>query len=374
MKERPIRLQDLLGLLHHLYPPVLAESWDNVGLQVGDPVAPVSRVLVCLDASEQALDEALRLGVQVILCHHPLIFQPLKRLSPVDETGRLLFRAVREGVAIVSAHTNLDCAANGINDWLAAALGLEKTVPLQTGGGDLLKLVVFVPGGYEDRVAAALFEAGAGAIGHYDSCSFRTDGVGTFRPGETCNPFIGQAGSLERVRETRLETVLTREVQGRAIQRMLKAHPYEEVAYDLIPLANQRSDVGLGRIGCLAQATTLGAFANLVKQALGVPQVRVVGDLDQKVSKIAVCGGSGASLLGEADRQGADVLVTGDVKYHEAFSARSRKMGLIDAGHFGTEHIMVKHLAEVLRQAAAARRLELQIEELQGEKDPFLTV
>ncbi|MGE4544443.1 MAG: Nif3-like dinuclear metal center hexameric protein [Pedobacter sp.] len=374
MKERTVRLQDLLGLLHRLYPPVLAENWDNVGLQVGDPVASVSRILVCLDASEYALDEALRIGAQAIFCHHPLVFQPLKRLSPVDETGRLLFRAVREGIAVVSAHTNLDIAVNGINDWLAAALGVEKALPLQVGGGDLLKLVVFVPSGYEERVAAALFEAGAGAIGHYDSCSFRTDGVGTFRPDETSNPFIGEAGTLERVREIRLETLLTREVQGRAIQRMLKAHPYEEVAYDLVPLANRRSDVGLGRIGCLSQPTTLEAFTATVKQALGVAHVRIVGDLDKKVSKVAVCGGSGASLLGEADRQGADVLVTGDVKYHEAFSARSRNIALIDAGHFGTEHIMVKHLAEVLRHATATRRMDIQIEELQGEKDPFLTV
>lgn len=373
MKERTVRLQDLLGLLHRLYPPTLAENWDNVGLQVGDPVASVSRILVCLDASEHALDEALRIGAQAIFCHHPLVFQPLKRLSPVDETGCLLFRAVREGVAIVSAHTNLDCAANGINDWLAAALGVEKPLPLQAGG-DLVKLVVFVPSGYEERVATALFDAGAGAIGHYDSCSFRSDGVGTFRPDETSNPFVGEAGTLERVREIRLETLLTREVQGRVIQRMLKAHPYEEVAYDLIPLANRRNDVGLGRIGYLSQPTTLGAFTAAVKQALGVAHVRIVGDLEKKVSKVAVCGGSGASLLGEADRQGADVLVTGDVKYHEAFSARSRNIALIDAGHFGTEHIMVKHLAEVLRHATATRRMDVQIEELQGEKDPFLTV
>ncbi|ABA89913.1 dimetal-binding protein YqfO [Syntrophotalea carbinolica DSM 2380] len=374
MKERTFRLQDLLGLLHRLYPPALAESWDNVGLQAGDPSASVSRVLVCLDVSEYALDEAQRIGAEAIVSHHPLIFQPLKHLSPMNETGRLLFRAVREGVAIVSAHTNLDCAKNGLNDWLAASLGLEKPVPLQTGATDLHKLVVFVPSGYEDRVAKALFEAGAGTIGDYDSCSFRTDGVGTFRPGDDTRPFIGQSGALERVREIRMETILTREVQARAVQRMLKAHPYEEVAYDLIPLANRRSDVGLGRIGRLAQTTTLGAFADTVKRALDIPHVRVVGELDRKVGKVAVCGGSGASLLGDTDRMGADVLVTGDVKYHEALSARDRNIGLIDAGHFGTEHIMVKHLAEVLRQAAAAKRMGIQVEELKGEQDPFLMV
>lgn len=374
MKEHAVRLQDLLGLLHRLYPPALAENWDNVGLQVGDPAAVIRRVMVCLDVSERALDEALRHGAQAIVSHHPLIFSPLKRLSPADETGRLVFRAVREGIAVLSAHTNLDSAREGLNDWLAAILGLEETAPLQPGGSDLCKLVVFVPAGYEDPVAQALFEAGAGHIGRYDSCSFRSEGVGTFRPGDAARPFIGRPGALERVREIRLETVLTPEVRGRALARMLKAHPYEEVAYDLVPLANIRMDVGLGRIGRLAEATTLGTFAEQVKQRLEIPSLRVVGALERKVVKVAVCGGSGASVLGDADRQGADVLVTGDVKYHEAQSARFRNLGLIDAGHFGTERIMVEHLATALRQAAMSRRMDIEIEGLKGEEDPFLTV
>lgn len=374
MKERTFRLQDLLGLLHRLYPPALAEKWDNVGLQSGDPAAPVSRILVCLDVSERALEEAVRIGAQAVVSHHPLIFQPLKRISPVDETGRLLCRAIRDDVAIVSAHTNLDIADNGLNDWLAHRLGLEKTAPLRLGDEQLYKLIVFVPAGYEDQVAAALFEAGAGSVGDYDSCSFQSKGSGTFRPGEETRPFIGQAGTLERVREVRLETILTREVQGRVIQRMLKAHPYEEVAYDLIPLANRRPDVGLGRIGRLDRPATLGQFTEVVKGSLDIRHVRIVGDLQRKVAKVAVCGGSGASLLGDAERQGADVLVTGDVKYHEALSARSRNIALVDAGHFGTEHIMVKQLATTLRQAAADKRMDIEVDELKGETDPFITV
>jgi dinuclear metal center YbgI/SA1388 family protein len=374
MKECTVRVQDLLGLLNRLYPPALAESWDNVGLQAGDPAAPVRRVLVCLDVCEAALDRALQAGAQVIVSHHPAIFQPLKRISAADETGRLLMRAIREGVAIISAHTNLDCATNGLNDWLAAILGIEKTTPLKACGGTLFKLAVYVPRGYEERVASALFEAGAGTVGDYDRCSFRVNGTGTFRSGQDCRPFIGQPGSMEQVAEVRIETVLTPEVQARAIQRMLKVHPYEEVAYDLVPLANQRPDVGLGRIGYLAGSATLGSFARNVKLGLGVPHLRVVGDLEQQVAKVAVCGGSGASLLGEAVRQGADVLVTGDVKYHEALVARSGRVALIDAGHFGTEHIMVKHLAAALREAAAERRMTVEFEELGGEQDPFVTV
>jgi dinuclear metal center YbgI/SA1388 family protein len=374
MKERIVRIQDIVGLLHGLYPPALAESWDNVGLQAGDPAARVERVLVCLDPSEAALAEAERLGAQVLISHHPLLFQPLKRLSPQDETGRVLFRAIRAGIAVISAHTNLDRGRDGLNDWLAALLGLQRAEPLALGGDNLLKLAVFVPAGYEDHVAAALFEAGAGRVGRYDGCSFRADGIGTFRPGEGTSPFIGRTGMPERVREVRLETILPRELQNRVVRRMLKAHPYEEVAYDLVPLSNDRPDVGLGRIGCLDQPVHLDAFAARVKERLAVAAVRVVGQADHRVRKVAVCGGSGASLLGEAERRGADVLVTGDVKYHEACGARARGLALIDAGHFGTERIMVEHLAAVLRREAAGRRLEVEFAELKGEEDPFTVV
>jgi dinuclear metal center YbgI/SA1388 family protein len=374
MKERVFRIQDLVGLLHGLYPPALAESWDNVGLQVGEPQAVVSRVLVCLDPSAGALTEALRAGAQAMLCHHPLIFTPLKSLVPVDEASRLVFQAVREGIAVLAAHTNLDRARDGLNDWLAERLGLEGAIPLQTGGDDLLKLVVYVPAGYEKRVADALFQAGAGHIGHYDCCSFRSEGTGTFRPGAGSDPFTGTIGEQSSVRELRLETILPRERLQRVVDRMIKAHPYEEVAYDLIPLANQRPEIGLGRIGRLAEATTLAAFAGLVKEALQVPAVRLVGAGDRRVHKVAVCGGSGASLLGEAVRQGADVLVTGDVKYHEARNAENRHLALVDAGHFATERLMVGKLAGVLRQMAAERGLEIEFLEYKGEEDPFSVI
>jgi dinuclear metal center YbgI/SA1388 family protein len=374
MKEHIFRIQDLVGLLNGLYPPALAESWDNVGLQVGDPQASVSRVMVCLDPSVGALEEAGRTGAQALLCHHPLIFSPLLSLVPVDETGRMLFQAVREGIAVLAAHTNLDRARDGLNDWLAEALELEGAVPLQPGGDDLLKLVVYVPAGYEKRVADALFEAGAGHIGNYDCCSFRSAGIGTFRPGAGSDPFSGTVGKQSSVRELRMETILPKERLRRAVDRMIKAHPYEEVAYDLIPLANRRPEIGLGRIGRLPQFTTLAHFADLVKRTLKVPAVRLVGAPDRKVHKVALCGGSGASLLAEAVRQGADVLLTGDVKYHDARNAENRNLALIDAGHFGTEQLMVGKLAEVLRKKAAERGMEIEFLEYKGEEDPFSVI
>jgi dinuclear metal center YbgI/SA1388 family protein len=372
-KERIARIQDLVGLVHSLYPPALAEEWDNVGLQVGEAAAELKSVLICLDPNEKALDAAVAAGAQAIVAHHPLLFRPLRSLVPADETSRILFRAVREGVAILCVHTNLDRGRNGLNDWLAARLGVAAARPL-AAGGELLKLVVFVPAGYESQVADALFASGAGEVGSYDRCSFRSSGTGTFRPGPGTTPFIGRAGETEAVRELRLETVLPREAAHRAVERMLKAHPYEEVAYDLIPLANRRSDVGLGRIGRLEQALPLGEFALQVKTALGANSLRLVGDAGRRVAKVALCGGSGSSLLAEAVRQGADVLVTGDVKYHEAKNAESQGIALIDGGHFATEQLMVAGLSAVLRREAEKKGLNVVFHEMKGESDPFRTI
>jgi dinuclear metal center YbgI/SA1388 family protein len=372
-KERTARIQDLVGLVHALYPPALAEEWDNVGLQVGDPAAGLSRALVCLDPSEKALEAALAAGAQALVAHHPLILRPLRSLTPGDETGRVALRALREGVAVIAAHTNLDRAQGGLNDWLAARLGVLDARPL-AAGGELLKLVVFVPAGYEGEVADALFAAGAGQVGRYGRCSFRTGGTGTFCPGPGTTPFLGQEGESASAAEVRLETVLPREAAGRVVEKMLKTHPYEEVAYDLIPLANRRSDVGLGRIGRLERPVALAEFAKRVKSVLGAPFLRLVGDPMRPVVKIAVCGGSGASLIAEAARQGADLLVTGDVKYHEARSAESQQVALIDAGHFATERLMVTGLAAALRREAARRGLPIEFTEMEGEADPFRVV
>lgn len=374
-KERVTRIQDLLGLTNTLYPPILAEDWDNVGLHAGDPSAELKKVLVALDPSEKALQAALDSGAQALLSHHPLIFHPLKSLTPTDATGRVLFRAIREGIAVLCAHTNLDCGRQGLNDWLAAALGLSEVKPLSgRKQGELYKLVVFVPTGYEGRVAEALFAAGAGKVGNYDRCSFRTGGSGTFRPGAQTDPFVGAVGRNETVREVRLETILPRESLRRTVDRMLRAHPYEEAAYDLIPLANTRLDVGLGRLGRLTEATTLSEFAAGVKEALGASALRMVGEPARRVAKVAVCGGSGASLLGDALSRGADVLVTGDVKYHEARNAEDRGIALIDAGHFATERLMVKGLARTLRKETESRGINLAFVEWEGEEDPFRTV
>ncbi len=372
-KQKAAHLTDIVGLLNRLCPPDLAEDWDNVGLQVGDPAAVITKVLVCLDAEEIAVQEALRLGAQLIISHHPLIFRPLKRLTPADMTGRVLFQAIRANISIVSAHTNLDRAADGLNDWLAQRLGVTDCIPLeQPESGYFLKLVVYVPPSHEPAVREAAFSAGAGQIGRYDHCSFNSRGIGTFRGDLDSQPFIGTPGELEMTEEVRFETIVPVSSAKKVLLRVLKAHPYEEVAYDLIPLENQRPDIGLGRVGQLEQTVTLQQFAEQVKMKLHLPALKLVGDLQQQIRRVAVCGGTGMSLFSAAVRHGADCLVTADIKFHEAQRARAEGVALIDAGHFATEQIMVAELSKRLRTVFSENQLNVKLIEMTAESDPLV--
>ena len=371
MVKQGQRIQDLVGLIHKLYAPELAEDWDNVGLQVGDPGRPLDRVMVALDPGLEAVEAARDAGAQALVTHHPLLFKPVKRLTPDDAVGKVLWTAVRDDVAIISAHTNLDCAVDGLNSWLAQKMGVEQAAPLQAVAGDYLKLVVFVPVGHEDAVADALFSAGGGQIGAYDQCSFRSSGEGTFRPGPGTQPYIGTVGQREKTEEVRLETIIPKRKLLRVLEKMQKAHPYEEVAYDLLPLHNQVPGAGLGRIGRLAQQASLGEFAARVKESLGCDHLRLIGADQMPVRKVALCGGSGAFLLQTAHRQGADVLVTGDVKYHEARQAEELGIALIDAGHFATEQLMIEQVTQSLQAAARQLNWGVAFEAYAGEEDPF---
>jgi len=371
MANKGQRIQDLLGLIHNLYDPGLAEDWDNVGLQVGDLAARLTRVMVSLDPSLRAVQAACDAGAQALVTHHPLLFRPIKRLTPGDVVGQALWQAVQSGIAVISSHTNLDSARDGLNCWLAGQLDVHASEPLQSVAGEYLKLVVFVPVGHEPQVAEALFAGGAGQVGAYDQCSFRIRGEGTFRPAQQSNPFIGEPGKLQKVEEVRIETIVPQRKLARVVEKMLKAHPYEEVAYDLFPMQNQVPGAGLGRIGTLEQATTLDVFAAKVKDVLGCDALRLTGAGDLPVLKVALCGGAGAGLLQTAHHQGADVLVTGDVKYHDARQAEELGIAVIDAGHFATEKLMIQRVAEALRKAAEKRHWEIDFVTFTGEQDPF---
>lgn len=365
------KLSDIIGIINKLAPPVLAEEWDNVGLQVGNPTDVIHRIMVALDPISVAMDAAIENSCQLLITHHPLIFKPLKKIITTDGTGSLVHKAIANGLAVVSLHTNYDIVASGVNDLLAATLGLTSTRPLKISQREeLVKLVVFVPLTHHEAVMNALLPF-CRVSSNYADCSFSSPGKGTFRPLEGASPFIGTAGKRELVDESRLELLISRGTLQSVLRTLHRVHPYEEPAYDIIPTLNEGSRSGIGRVGELAAATDLRGFAEHVKTALGASAIRIVGDLDRPVSKVALCGGSGAFLLRDAVREGADLLLTGDIKYHEAREGESMGIALIDAGHFATEFVMVAGLVRQLEHELENRKLDVELLGCTAESDPF---
>jgi len=366
-----MQVRDVIAAVDRLAPFALAEPWDHVGLQVGAPgdelspapgapgarpaagapagVAPLA--LVTLEVDDAALDEAARLGCRLIVAHHPLIFDPLERLSDDSLAGRLALRAAREGVAVIAAHTNLDKARGGIADVVAAMLGIEAAAPLAPAAADSLKLVGFVPADDADLVRKALFAAGAGVIGEYEHCSWSVAGQGTFFGREGTDPAAGVAGQDETVDELRLEVVFPRRLRRRVTGAYVAAHPYEEPAFDVVPLENEVATLGLGRLGALPAAKPLRDFAAEVAAVLHLSSVRYAGEAERQVRRVAVLPGSGAEAIARGVAQVAEVLVTGDVKYHEARAAQAQGLALIDAPHGVTEQEGVLRWAEKLAGA-----------------------
>ena len=365
------RVSDIVGITSKIAPTHFAESWDNVGLQVGDPLSQVSRIMVALDPGRPAVEAAVESRCHLLITHHPFIFTPLKKISAADETGRLAILALKNDLSIISLHTNLDIAQGGVNDLLAERLGVQGAQPLRiTGGDEFVKMALFAPHGFEEKLLNALSPFMA-PIGNYRDCSFQGEGVGRFTPLAGAEPFAGEVGTSHTEPESRVEFLLQKERITAAVAALKGAHPYEEPAYDLYPVLNRGASRGLGRIGLLAEGVSSGDFARFVKERLSAAGVRLVGDPARQVKKVALCGGSGASLLHEAVRKGADVLVTADVKYHEAREAEALGIAVIDAGHFSTEHPMVRGLAAQLKGALQAKRFEAEVFEYQGEREPF---
>ncbi len=335
-------------------PRHLAESWDNVGLLVGHPAAKVSKVLVTLDVTIPVVTYAAQNKYDLIISHHPPIFKALPSLRTDNSQGQMLALLLQNSIAVYTAHTNLDAAPGGVNDTLATLLGLKRIRPLQTTYEDkLVKLAVFVPASHVGAVCDALCDAGAGHIGQYSHCTWQSAGTGTFLPLAGTNPFLGTQGQLQSVNEVKLETIFPQSLQKAVIAAMIAAHPYEEVAYDLYHLMNTGKRYGIGRIGTLPAPCSFGEWLRDAKEALGLETVKVAGSVDREIQTIALCGGSGASMINDAAQAGADVLITGDVKYHEAQQAIDKGIIVIDGGHYGTEQPVVQVVSAYLRQAAA---------------------
>ena len=355
-----MRVKDIAEALEAWAPPWVAWERDNVGLQVGNGQALGRRILLALDVTEAVVREAVRRRVQLIVSHHPLLFRPPKTIVDSNPVGRLVLSLAEQKIAVYSAHTNLDFIRDGVSFTLAQALGVQQVRFLSPLKDLLAKLIVFVPAAHVNSVRTAMARAGAGRIGEYDECSFEIFGHGTFKGSQDSRPVVGARGQLERIDEVRLEMVLPRARVRDVVDAMKRAHPYDEVAYDVFLLDNESPNYGSGAVGTLERHLTLSAFLRRVRTQLKANVVRYVGNPRATIKTVVVCGGSGSELLNDAIRAHADAFVTADVRYHTFHEADGR-IALIDAGHWETEHVVLPEMKKRLLRAASARKEHLEI-------------
>lgn len=352
-----MRLQKVLDLLDEWYPPHHADSWDAVGLVCGDPDAEVRRILLAVDPVQAVADEAVERDADLVVVHHPLFLKGVHGVAATTPKGRVVHRLLSHGCALFAAHTNADAPTGGVSESMALPLGIRDPEPLDPDPVEPIdKVVVFAPLDAADTVRAAMTSAGAGAIGDYDSCTFSTPGEGRFRPLAGANPTIGQVGDLETVEEVRIESVVPRGLRAKVVAAMVEAHPYEEPAYDVFEVADLPDRTrGSGRIGELAEPTTLRGFAGKVASVLPATAhgVRVAGDPDAPVRRVALCGGAGDFLLDRARQSGADVYVTSDLRHHPASELREHPgaPALVDVAHWAAEWTWLPVLRDRLTAA-----------------------
>lgn len=371
----PVSVGLIAQTIEKIAPKSWAEDWDNVGLLVGDFSTPVERVLLTLDGTLNVLQEAKERGAQLIVAHHPILFRPLKNLRSDNQAARLPIQLIQSGIAYYAAHTNLDQSSYSSSWTLGTSLGLQKMDYLsQTESERLVKLVTYVPQTHAEVVRQALATAGVGEGitdgphgKNYSECFFTAEGVGIFRPLVGSNPAIGELGELTRVEETRLESILPERLIDRAVKALKKAHPYEEPAFDLIPLRNAGRPRGYGVVGYLGQPETLEVLRKNVHESLKMtapeqmkqePGIRMTGNPDRKIRKVAIVNGSGGSFIPKALFKGADLLITGDVDHHGALDALEAGMAVMDIGHFWSEAPMIKTLSESLKSEKALSEVE----------------
>lgn len=342
-----VKIKDIANALEMFAPLPLQDDFDNAGLQIGLTDAEVAGVLLCLDVTEAVVDEAIASGCNLIISHHPVIFKPLKRITGSNYVERCIIKALANGIAIYSAHTNLDNAQGGVNYRIAEILGLQNVRILLPKEDSLLKLAVYVPASHADAVRDALFAAGCGEIGNYGSCSYNVDGFGTFKANEGCNPFCGNIGELHRENETRIETIMPSYIKGRVIKALLNAHPYEEPAYDIYPVKNSWDAVGTGVIGELPVERDEVEFLQEIKEKFAVGSVRHTPLLGRKIKRVALCGGAGGSFAGAAMASGADIYITGEARYHDLFNYTG-KMLMAVIGHYESEQYTMDIFAGII--------------------------
>jgi len=340
-------LKNITNFLESFAPLSLQESYDNAGLITGDAHSEIKTVLITLDVTEKVVDEAIEKKVQLIVAHHPIVFSGLKKYTGKNYVERTIIKAIKNDIAIYASHTNLDSVEGGVNHKICEKLGLQNCKILQPSSGQLKKLVTFIPVKHLNPVREAVFNAGTGNIGNYDSCGFTAEGLGSFRGNENTNPFVGKKGEIHIEKEARFETIFPGYLQGRVIAALLKSHPYEEVAYDIYPLDNQFNKTGMGMIGTLASPVSETEFLQQLKSIFNTGVIKHTSLKGKPVAKVAVCGGAGSFLLNTAIAAGADFFVSADFKYHQFFDAEN-KIVIADIGHFESEQFTKELFYELL--------------------------
>ena len=331
-----MQIKHITSFLETLSPLAYQESYDNSGLLVGDPLAEVENVLVSLDVTEEVVQEAIEKKCQLIISHHPIVFSGLKSITGKNYVERTVAMAIKNDVALYAIHTNLDNVQAGVNNRIGEVLGVINRKILDPKKGILKKLIVFVPDTHSEKLSKALFEAGAGYIGNYDECSYQSSGKGSFRAGNDTNPHVGEKGKRHYEKETKLEVVVPIDKLGGVLKSMFESHPYEEVAYDLVNLENSHPNVGAGMIGDLPEPVDTMTFLKHIKSTMQAESLRYTDFIQEKVQRIAWCGGSGSFLLNKAKASGADIFITSDFKYHQFFDSENQIV-IADIGHYENE-------------------------------------
>ena len=368
-------IEDMIYIMEGIAPPNLAEKWDNIGLQVGQKDWIVNSVWIALDPLMEVVEAACQAQIDLLITHHPLIFNPLKSIDFDSPVGQIIKLASENRLSIFTAHTNFDSASGGMNDIFASRLGMMNLRPLLRGGAErIYKLVVYVPSELEPALFSALFDAGAGVLDNYQRYTFRTRGTATFLSTQVEDEMNRNSGHRGEGEEVRIELVVsTYELPG-LLNRLKSIHPAENLKYEIIPLYQPETRQGIGRCGDLPNQTDLKSFVELVKRIFGLKTVRMVGEPDLAIQKVAVCTGSGGGLVSHFLASQADVFISGDIKYHEAREVQAAKKAVIDIGHFASEHIMVPELTEQLQAAITSKNLEVSVSPCHIERDPFILI
>ncbi|MBI2257445.1 MAG: Nif3-like dinuclear metal center hexameric protein [Flavobacteriia bacterium] len=342
-----MQIKELTSYLESLFPISSQADFDNCGLQVGSLSRELSSVLVCLDITEEIIEEAITLGSNLIISHHPIIFKGIKKISEDNELNKILIQAIKNDITLYSIHTNIDHSINGVNKRIAEKLNLENIEILNKSNNNLYKLVVFTPNEQVSQVENALFTHGAGNIGNYRECNFVSNGLGSYTPEAQSNPFLGEKEKRNFVDEKKIEVLVEKHKINSVVSAMISAHPYEEVAYDIIPLANSNSNEGSGMIGNLQHEVDAYTFLCHLKDVFHVSCIRHTETGLKKIKKVAFCGGAGIFLLPTAIQQKADIFITGDVKYHDFFMSE-KKIIIADIGHYESEQFTKELICDVI--------------------------